>query len=116
MTPNYEIYEDNGGGVYMVILDEDNSPIKIFENWELQNAGCLLDAFNQLKSDPEAWKFWEGDLMENLAASAPEETIEHIYENLGSMVAWSGEDGEMVISPHQTMGFNASFCLAIIDE
>ena len=113
----YEVYENNGGGVFLVIFDGDSHPMKIFENWEyVTEKGILLSAIAELKGDPMAWKSWDGDLMENLESIGCMETIEQAYENLGDLVAWSGENGEMENIPVNRIGFAARKCLDLQEE
>lgn len=113
----YEVFENNGGGVFLVILDGNSQPMKIFENWEyVTEKGSLLSAIAELKADPMAWKNWDGDLMENLEVIGSTETIEQVYENLGDLVAWSGENGEMENIPVSRIGFAARKCLDVQEE
>jgi len=122
----YEIYEDNGGGVYLVIQDDAGKPVKIFENWEYpSSAGVLRDALEQLRADPTAWEMWDGDLLERLnneliweGNTRPPITVDELYrefDNPGNtLVAWGDDDGE-VVWPDR-MGFAAKCALGVPDE
>lgn len=113
----YEVFENNGGGVFLVILDGNSQPLKIFENWEyVTEKGSLLSAIAELKADPMAWKSWDGDLMENLELIGSTETIEQIYENLGDLVAWSNENGKLETISENRIGFAARKCLDMQSE
>lgn len=85
-TTKFEVYEDNAGGLFMVILDGECNPIRIFEGWQYCD-GSLADALEQLKDDPTAYECWESDLMERLAdehetLGLPEITINEMYAEL----------------------------------
>lgn len=83
----FEIYENNGGGLFLVIFDSDCNPIRIFENWEYGGPGILADAIKQLEDSPSAYEWWDEDLMERLAIERedlglPEITIADMYDKL----------------------------------
>lgn len=61
----FEVYENNGGGILLYLFDGEDVK-RVFEGWECGNEGILLDAINQLAEDPDAWKCWDGDLVERL--------------------------------------------------
>ena len=61
----FEVYENNGGGILLYLFDGEDVK-RVFEGWECGNEGILLDAINQLAEDPDAWKCWDGDLVEML--------------------------------------------------
>jgi hypothetical protein len=84
----FEVYENNGGGLFLVLFDANGEPFRIFENWEYGPDGILADAINQLFEDPDAWQTWDSDLMERLEG----EDIKEIYAGLGDLVAWSTDD------------------------
>ena len=65
----YEVYENNGGGVTLAILNDDCEPVALFENWEYGDRGDLADALRELAADPTAWRCWEGDMVERIASS-----------------------------------------------
>lgn len=124
---NYEVYEDNGGSVYLVIL-EGTDPVAIFENYECTPLS-LKHSIDALAEDATAYETWDGNLMERLARdgsldaygkAAPEDVlnIEDVYENLYDLVAHSEyEDGKMVLHPDKCfccMGKNVKDSLGII--
>lgn len=61
----FEVYENNGGAILLYLFDGEEVK-KVFEGWECGENGGLLDAINQLVVDPDAWKDWDGDLVERL--------------------------------------------------
>ncbi len=76
----WEVYEDNGGGLYMVIL-KDGNPVRIFENWEYGPKGVLADAVKQLADDPTAYEGWDGDIADDydIDTWVPGETVKNLY-------------------------------------
>lgn len=107
----YEIYENNGGALFLCIMDEGRCK-RIFENWEYGPAGILSDAIQQLKTDPTAYETWDGDLVERLTYVEEMETdAQSLYEDgLGELIA----DSTGFIDPH--MGFAGKNALNIHDE
>ena len=61
----FEAYENGGGGILLYLFDGEDVK-KVFEGWECGEKGGLLNAINQLAEDPDAWKCWDGDLVERL--------------------------------------------------
>lgn len=86
---NYEVYEDNGGGLYLCILDAEGKCRQIFENWEYGPAGILSEALIQLGNDPDAYNAWDGDLVERLTRDDGIVTsAQRLYNNgLGDLIA-----------------------------
>lgn len=94
---NYEVYEDNGGGLYLCILDDEGQCKRIFENWEYGPAGILSDALHQLQGDPNAYDVWGGDLVERLIDDGMDTSAQCIYaDGLGRLIA----DGTGYIDPY----------------
>lgn len=91
---DFEIYEDNSGGLYFCILD-GNGCIAIFENFEYGKAGILVDALTELAANPTAYKSWDGDLIARLndeydIAIGDVYTAQDVYENgLGEFIAYN---------------------------
>lgn len=113
-----EIYEDNAGGLYLVMLDNDDTPTKIFEKFEYANeSGVLVDAICQLQVDPEAWKVWgECDLMERLEDEMGEDapSIQAMYEELSGdcdFVARTDTDSDFIEIYPEKMGAAAEKAL-----
>ena len=126
MANRFEAYEDNGGGLYMVIM-ENYDPVAIFENWEAGEKGIMLDAIEQMKDDSSAYKMWEGDLLERLNADGgksvcdgfdPETGVEIYHEEewtIGSLYNEISENDEEIASGEfhsyevypEKMGYNA---------
>ena len=66
-----EVYKNTGGCISMCILDDDNSPISITEGWETAYDQSVIDslikdAVDQLKRDNDAWKGWDGDMVDGM--------------------------------------------------
>lgn len=76
----WEVYEDNGGGLYMVIL-KDGNLVRIFENWEYGPKGVLVDAVKQLADEPTAYEGWDGDIADDYDTDTwvPGETVKNLY-------------------------------------
>lgn len=71
MSYSYEIYENNGGALTLVVLDGD-TPVALFENWEYHDTpGALVNAMAELAADPTAWRGWDGDMAERIASEWP---------------------------------------------
>ena len=63
---HFEAYEDNGGGVILFILNEDNSVIEAFSGFEYQEYNSLTLALNDLSEDKDSWKSWDNKESINL--------------------------------------------------
>lgn len=61
----FEAYENSSGGILLYLFDDEDVK-KVFEGWECGEKGGLLNAINQLAEDPDAWKSWDGDLVERV--------------------------------------------------
>lgn len=71
MSYSYEIYENNGGALTLVVLD-GNTAVALFENWEYHDTpGALVNALAELAADPTAWRCWDGDMAERIASEWP---------------------------------------------
>ena len=71
MSYSYEIYENNGGALTLVVLDGDTA-VALFENWEYHDTpGALVNALAELAADPTAWRCWDGDMAERIASGWP---------------------------------------------
>lgn len=71
MSYSYEIYENNGGALTLVVLDGDTA-VALFENWEYHDTpGALVNALAELAADPTAWRCWDGDMAERIASEWP---------------------------------------------
>lgn len=60
----FEVYEDNGGGINLAILNDEGKAVALFTGFEFGEKGILLDAIQQLEENEDAYKSWEGDLLE----------------------------------------------------
>jgi hypothetical protein len=108
---SFEVYENNGGGLFLVILDGEGNPTRIFENWEYGEKGNLAEALDQLIKNPGVCDQWDGDLMERLENS----TITDIYREISEgadLVAWSREAGWEHL-PAERMGAAANDALIV---
>ena len=114
----YEVYENNGGAVMLAILNDDLSPVAIFENWEYGLRGILADALQELAADPTAWRAWDGDLVERIASEWPYSgeaeppTLTELYGEIsGNDDCIIDSDGDMI--PAQRMGAAALKALGL---
>lgn len=123
MKRTYEIYEDNGGGLHMVILN-DGQPIKIYSGWEQGDdvPGILIDALDQVKADPAAHYDWDGDLMQEIAGRGETCTIEDLYRELTDadpyevkMIATVDAAGVLTID-RKSIGYNGMTAFGLDDE
>lgn len=104
MRKYYEIIEDNGGGVYLAILEcagvemsYGDTCLAIFEGFEYQEAGTLRESVEMLNSDPDSFLDWDGRLEERLEEDPDElykSEFEHESDEHGNTVIlrrWFGE-------------------------
>lgn len=89
----FEVYEDNAGGLYLVVLSA-GVPTYVFENWEYQNPGSLRDAISELAVDKLAYRNWDGNCVERINESRQNDpasdlvTAQSLYDDgLGTLVA-----------------------------
>lgn len=95
----FEVYEDNGGGLYLVVLTA-GIPTYVFENWEYQNPGSLRDAISELAADKLAYRSWDGNCVDRINESRRNDpasdlvTAQSLYDDgLGALVAKITESG-----------------------
>lgn len=114
----FAVFEDNGGGLYLCIL-QDGCCVEIFEGFEYQGAGALTETIRALQEDPEGWMDWDGSLVDRLrdeggavnGASTAEELYDAFYADETCMlVAWDDEDGTVTTDPKH-MGAAAQIAL-----
>ena len=79
----FEVYENGGGGI-LLYLFEGEEVKKVFEGWECGQKGGLLNAINQLVENPDAWKDWDGDLVERLGGRY---VVDEVDEWTGAVIA-----------------------------
>ena len=96
----YEIFEDNAGGLYFCVIDEDDTCVRIIENWEYDSkGGNLWEAVTELMADPDIWRSWDGDITDRI-----EQTTEYIYRELSEgegmeLIADGDTDGIVMAYP-----------------
>ena len=104
-----EAYEDNGGGLHLCILTSDGNCTAIYTGWQHQQApGAILDAAEQLRADPDAWQYWDGEI--------PEIDSDALYAEIAAaddLVAWMDGDMDLRHIPAERMGFSARKALNI---
>lgn len=83
IVTKFEIYEDNGGGLYLCILDKAGNCIRVFENFEYQDGPSLQEALVLLSENEASYELWDGDLSERIGYP-PAALYE---EGLGSLIA-----------------------------
>lgn len=114
----YEAFENNGGALMLVILDDEGKANRIFENWEyVQESGILKDCIQQLREDPLAYEGWDGDMVERLNNDEyfKAYTAETFYdEGLGDIVAEGDESNDWLYVDR--MGINARDAFDIAEE
>lgn len=99
-----EIYEDNGGGLHLCILDETGNCTSIFGNWEYnREPGALLDAYDQIKNDTGSYLYWDGDEVDFYDR---EFTAQELYDrtNFGDLIAWTDDAGQLQTISRDRMG------------
>lgn len=105
---NYEVYEDNGGGLYLCILGTDGQCKRIFEGWEYGPAGILADALAELQEDPTIYDAWDGDLVDRWTDDGIDTSAQRLYDDgLGDLIA----DSTGYISPY--MGYAGAKALNV---
>lgn len=107
---NYEVYEDNAGGLYLCILDATGRCKHIIEGWEYDPAGILNDALAELRKNPTTYTEWDGDLVKRLNYDGVDADAKSLYDKgLGTLIA----DSTGYINPH--MGCAGKKAFNIID-
>lgn len=87
-TISYEVYEDNGGGLYLCILSADRQCKRIFEGWEYGPVGILADALAELQKDPSIYDSWDGDLVDRFTSDGVDTDAQRLYDGgLGLLIA-----------------------------
>lgn len=61
----FKVYENSGGAIILYLFEGEKVK-KVFEGWECGRKSCLLNAINQLAEDFDAWKSWDGDLLDRV--------------------------------------------------
>ena len=105
----YEVYEDNGGGVHMFVLDGERT-VGAYTNLEYPWTGkaTVRDMIEQLNADPDAWMLWEpSDLPEGIDSA---DDLRSEIEESDEMVAWGCAGGIINLDRH-AMGHNARVLL-----
>lgn len=116
----YWVYEDNGGGVHMIIRGTANSA-HLFPSLEMTlnckyGKGYLRELIDALHSDPDCWEHWDGyDPLPGDPSEA--EIIGEIEDTDGyDLIAWSDPyDGDDRVDM-DCIGVNGKALLGITDE
>ena len=106
----YELYEDNAGNLYLVVIIA-GIPTRIYENWEQMQDGTLRDSIHELAADKLAYLGWNNECQEWLYG---EKTIAQLYSNLGTLIAKITENGGTYYPDR--MGIAARLALGIPQE
>lgn len=117
MKKNIEIYEDNGGGLHLCILDEDGDCIAIYGNWEYtEEPGILLDAYDQMHDDPDAYLSWDGNELDYI--DDEDLTVEDLYNEFEyrDLIAWTDEAGELQTKEWDKIGYAGCKALGLKEE
>lgn len=116
----FEAYEDNAGGLYLVVLIA-GVPTYVYENWEYQNPGSLRDAIFELAVDKLAYRSWDGNCVDRINESRRNDpasdlvTAQSLYDaGLGAIVAEITESGGIYCQ--KQMGTAARLALGIPQE
>lgn len=86
----WELYENDGGFLYLCILDDNGKCLGVFNDWEYGPKGNLAGALKQLDADFNDWKYWDNDYIRFLADEGTEITAEAVYasiDDMGDLVA-----------------------------
>lgn len=106
MKPSYHIYEDNGGGVHMIVTADGSR--HVFTHLEYDpEPGIVIDMIRQLKDDPSAWETWDG-----WEGEVPEEDLADEIEENDALIAW-GEGGTIETEDFDDIGFAGRHALAL---
>ena len=106
MKISYNIYEDNGGGVHMIVNTDGERHVFVGLENDAE-PGIVMDMINQLKENPNAWKMWDGWDGELSEASLADEIAENDY-----LIAW-GESGSVEMIDCDRMGFAGRHALGL---
>lgn len=112
----FEVYEDNAGGLYLVVLIA-GVPTYVYENWEYQKPGSLRDAIFELAVDKLAYRSWDGNCVERINEERRSDlvTAQSLYDaGLGAIVAEITESGGIYCQ--KQMGTAARLALGIPQE
>lgn len=113
MKKNLEIYEDNGGGIHLCILDGSEC-IAVFGDWQhVGEPGILIDACNQMRIDPDAYLSWDGDECgDDLAAADLYLEISEVDD----LIAWIDEAGELQTEEWDKIGYAGRKALGLKED
>lgn len=116
----FEVYEDNAGGLYLVVLTA-GVPTYVYENWEYQKPGSLRDAIFELAVDKLAYRSWDGNCVERINEERRSDpvsdivTAQSLYDDgLSTLVAEITESGGTYYP--KRMGAAARLALGIPQE
>lgn len=118
----YLVYEDNGGGVHMIIRDTENNA-HLFPSLEMTlnceyGKGFLRELIAALHADPDCWEHWDGYEDKALPDDPPEAEIIGEIENMDGydLIAWNDpHDGDDRVDM-ECIGANGKALLGITDE
>lgn len=82
---NYLVAEDNAGGLFLFITDDEDITLHAYTNFEYA-PGSLTDAIHDLQNDPEAYELWENDILDLHGKDA----WVYCNDNGMSIIKWKG--------------------------
>lgn len=116
----YWVYEDNGGGVHMIIRDTASNA-HLFPSLEMAlnceyGKGYLRELIDALHADHDCWEHWDGyDPLPNEPTEA--EIICEIEDTDGyDLIAWNDTDDGHDRVDMECIGANGKALLGITDE
>lgn len=121
---NFVAYEDNGGSIYLFILDDDRKAVAGFGNFEitpgsLRESIANISEYNLFGGDfggdiplPTRFKRYENGKYELVEVDVEEIHLEFANDETSTMIAWS-YDGTVNYCDIKRMGYGARLALNI---
>ena len=82
---NYLVAEDNAGGLFLFITDNNDITLHAYTGFEYE-PGSLVNAIHDLQNDSEAYELWENDILELQGSDA----WKYCNNNGMSIIKWKG--------------------------
>ena len=109
MKISYSVYEDNGGGVHMIV--NSNGERHVFTGLEyVPEPGIVIEMVEQLHENHDAWKMWDG-----WEGEEPEEDVIAYIEENDDEIAW-GEDGSLKTVDYYRAGYAGRTALNLKED
>lgn len=110
----FELYEDNAGGLYLCILNQDYEFRCAFDEWQYDKDGTLKNALKSLTEDQMAYNAWGNDMLDDRHALTPltADDLQRMYKNGDFGVLIADNNGVYL----GDMGYAGRQALDILDD